>query len=78
MLRDLGFVADDLRVVISWDRKMRAYHAVVAVNMDGRALLMETDDTIRRPREHREYRFVFAINEIGMWDHAAAAGMVLR
>jgi predicted transglutaminase-like cysteine proteinase len=69
MLRDLGFAAAALRIVIAWDYTMNENHAVVAVQLGDRALLLETDNTIRYPREHGDYRFLYAINEDHVWDH---------
>ena len=69
MLRELGYKADDMRVVVSYDRSVREHHAVLAVRQpDGASWLLEIDDTIRKSRQ-REYRFVYAINEHGIWDH---------
>lgn len=75
MLRHMGMSADEIRIVVSWDRRVREHHAVVAVNIQGRAVIMETDNTIRRHgRDQREYRFMFSINETGIWDHTVADG----
>jgi predicted transglutaminase-like cysteine proteinase len=69
MLRELGFAAEDMRVLVTWDRRARAYHAVLAVNRDdGAAWLLDSDNTILR-RGHRQYRFIYAINENGIWLH---------
>ncbi len=69
MLRELGFAADDLRVVVTWERKLRGYHAVLAVrHADGMVWLLDSDNFIRR-NGHRGYRYVYAMNEKGIWDH---------
>jgi predicted transglutaminase-like cysteine proteinase len=69
LLRELGFQAEDMRIVVSFDRSVRAHHAVLAIRQsDGSSWLMETDNTIRRSRQ-RGYRFIYAINENGIWDH---------
>ena len=69
LLRELGVPAEDMRVVITWERDARDYHAVLAVRQDdGTALLLETDDTILRG-SHRRYRYIYAVNEEGIWDH---------
>lgn len=75
MLRELGFEAKDLRVVITWDREARAYHALLAVNTQPRAVLLEIDDTMRTGSGQNEYRFLYSINENSVWDHMAHAGM---
>lgn len=69
LLRELGFQAEDLRVVVSFDRSVREHHAVLAVRQtDGSSWLLELDNSIRKFRQ-REYRFIYAINEHGIWDH---------
>ncbi|MGI9261292.1 MAG: transglutaminase-like cysteine peptidase [Woeseiaceae bacterium] len=69
LLRELGFPATDMRVVISYDRSVRAHHAVLAVRRDdGSSWLLELDNTIRKKRQ-RGYRFIYAINESSIWDH---------
>lgn len=69
LLRELGFKAEDMRVVVSYDRSVRAHHAVLAIRRpDGSSWLLESDNTIRKSSQFG-YRFVFAINEHGIWDH---------
>ena len=69
LLRELGFAAADMRVVVSYDRSVQAHHAVLAIRRaDGSSWLLESDDTIRKSRQ-RGYRFIYAINENGIWDH---------
>jgi predicted transglutaminase-like cysteine proteinase len=70
LLRELGVPAEDLRVLVTWERKARDYHAVLAVRReDGSSWLLESDDTIVRGNQRR-YRFIYALNEKGIWDHA--------
>ncbi len=69
MLRELGIPADDMRILVTWEREARDYHAVLAVRRDdGSVRLLETDDTIVRGSPRR-YRFIYAINEQRIWDH---------
>ena len=69
LLREMGFPAEDMRVVVSYDRSVRAHHAVLAVRRrDGSSWLLELDNTIRKKR-HYGYRFIYALNEIAIWDH---------
>ena len=75
LLRELGFESDDLRVVVVWDRKARAYHALLAVNTEPRAVLLELDNSMRTGGAQRDYRFLYSINEIGVWDHMRHAGL---
>ncbi|MGI9205057.1 MAG: transglutaminase-like cysteine peptidase [Woeseiaceae bacterium] len=69
LLRELGFRAEDMRVVVSFDRSVRAHHAVLAIRQpDGSSWLLESDNKILKSRQWG-YRFVYAINENGIWDH---------
>jgi predicted transglutaminase-like cysteine proteinase len=68
-LRELGFPAEDLRVVITWDRTNRAYHALVAVQLDDEVHLLDVDNAILTGNGHRTYRYLFSLNELAVWDH---------
>ena len=69
MLREMGFEAQNLRVVIVYSRELRGYHAVVAVRLDDDEVwLLDSDNRIRKG-SHREYRYVYALNEDSVWDH---------
>lgn len=69
LLRELGYGAADMRIVVSYDRSVRAHHAVLAIRRDdGSSWLLESDNTIRKTRQ-RGYRFIYALNENGIWDH---------
>lgn len=69
LLREMGYPAEDMRVVVSYDRSVRAHHAILAIRRpDGSSWLLETDNTIRKSR-HFGYRFIYAINENSIWDH---------
>jgi predicted transglutaminase-like cysteine proteinase len=69
LLRELGFKPGDMRVVVSYDRSVREHHAVLAVRRpDGSSWLLESDNTIRKSVQFG-YRFIYAINEDGIWDH---------
>ena len=78
LLRRLGFSTEQLRIVVTWDRGERGYHAVLAVRLTedrasgeaARILLLESDNTIKRGGRHR-YRFIYSINEESIWDHEA-------
>ncbi len=73
LLRQVGIPAEQMRVVVAWDRPTRAYHALLAYDTDAGAWLIETDGSIRR-NAHGKYRFLYSINELGVWDHAPAEG----
>ena len=69
LLREMDFPAEDMRVVVSYDRSVREHHAVLAIRRpDGSSWLLETDNTIRKSVQFG-YRFIYAINENGIWDH---------
>jgi predicted transglutaminase-like cysteine proteinase len=68
LLRRLGFSIDDVRVAITWDRQVRDYHAVTLVHLDGRVYVLDVDGPPRLGQNN--YRFLFSINESGVWDHA--------
>ena len=68
LLRLFGFPADELRVVVIYDRGERVHHAIVAVsNVNGQAVLLDTDNQTYR-RRPRMYEFVYALNENHVWD----------
>ena len=76
LLREMGMSADRLRVVITFERRGRNHHALLAVRMpaegSGKAedvWLLESDNSIDRI-PHEGYRFVYALNEHHVWDHA--------
>jgi len=70
LLRELGYPAEDLRVLVTYEKLARDYHAVLAVRReDGSSWLLESDNTIVKGK-HRRYRFIYALNEEGIWDHA--------
>jgi predicted transglutaminase-like cysteine proteinase len=68
-LRELGFPAEDLRVVIARDPANSAYHAVVAVNLDDEVHLLDVDNSVLTGLGHRRYRFLVSLNELAVWDH---------
>ncbi len=76
LLREAGIPAAQLRVVVARDRPHHAYHAVLAYDAGDVSWLVETDGTISRSN-HGQYRFLYAMNEEGVWDHAPAEGAPL-
>ncbi len=70
LLRELGFAAEDMRVLVTYEKSARDYHAVLAVRRDNdSSWLLESDNTIVKGNQRR-YRFIYALNEEGIWDHA--------
>ena len=69
-LRDLGFSADELRVVAVKDLNLRVGHAILAVFLDGDTLLL--DNQIRvvvSARKVRHYKPIYSLNENAWWRH---------
>ncbi len=69
LLRALDVPAYDLRIVVAWDRQARGYHALLAYRAEKGAWLLDTDGSIKRGMQHRIFRYVFSLNEVGIWDH---------
>ena len=68
-LREFGFDAEDMRVVVGRESQRATHHAMLAVRFDDNVLLLDNDNTIRRNGNQDINRFVYAINEQGIWDH---------
>jgi len=77
LLRALGVAADDLRIVIAWDRQERAHHAVLAARLDQRVYLLDVD-RMRTASAGNAYQYLFSINEHAVWDHRADTGAMPR
>ena len=70
ILKTLGFPAEDLRILVVFDRRLREYHALVAVRHDEFGVrLLDLDNSIYR-RKPAGLRYVYAINEHSIWDHS--------
>jgi predicted transglutaminase-like cysteine proteinase len=74
LLRALDVPADDLRIVVAWDRQARGYHALLAYRAEKGAWLLDTDGSIKRGMQQRIFRYVFSLNEVGIWDHDIKIG----
>jgi predicted transglutaminase-like cysteine proteinase len=70
VLRALGVPIDDMRIVIVNDRARRATHAVLAVYVDGRPLILDNlrNDVVAADLIG-DYEPVYSINEQGWWLH---------
>lgn len=69
-LRELGFSADQLRIVVLKDSNLDIMHAVLAVQDGGRNLIL--DNQIAQVVEDSSiyhYQPVFSINETSWWRH---------
>ena len=63
-LRRLGYPAERLRVVVLRDQRRRQSHAVLAVDHDGKTLVLDNlDSEIRDWKDKRHYQAVYAVGE---------------
>lgn len=69
VLREFGVEAEDMRIVIGKEPQRATHHAMLAVNFDDDVWLLENDNTIYRNGDQDINRFVYAVNEKGIWDH---------
>lgn len=69
ILREFGFGAENMRIVIGREPQRASHHAMLAVRFDERVVLLENDNTMRRNGNQEIDTFVYAINENGIWDH---------
>ena len=69
VLREFGVEAEDMRIVIGRESQRATHHAMLAIRFDGGVWLLENDNTIHRNGFQDINRFVYAINEQGIWDH---------
>lgn len=78
LLRLFGIPANELRVVVIYDRAEREHHAIVGVaNFDGAIVLLDSDNQMYR-RRPRLYQFVYALNEDHVWDFGAESTRLKR
>ena len=69
VLREFGVDAEDMRIVIGKEPQRATHHAMLAIRFDEGVWLLENDNTIHRNGYQDISRFVYAINEQGIWDH---------
>ena len=70
LLKLMGYDTHDLRIVVVYERKLREYHALIAVRTDeDQVALLDLDNKIYSKRP-LHYRFVYSINEHSIWDHS--------
>lgn len=68
LLRALGFDDNALRVLVVRDVARQVDHAVLVVNLDGTAWLLDSvDDRVVPLASATQYRAYYAINETGWW-----------
>jgi len=69
-LRRLGWAAEDLRVLVGWDRDERDWHAMLAVRVDGKVHVLDSILGMRPVDAFVRTRLIYSISELGIWDHA--------
>ena len=71
MLRELGFPAHEMRIVVTREYRVRGNHAVLAIDRGEEGVwLLDSDNGIKKNR-HRGFRYIYAMNEQHVWDHRA-------
>jgi predicted transglutaminase-like cysteine proteinase len=69
-LKMLGWTDAELRVVVLQDTNLNVAHAVLAVYVEGRAMILDNQTRQVLPSEAiRHYRPYYSINESGWWLH---------
>ena len=72
-LRQMGFSADQLRLVVVKDVERDLAHAVLAAYVDGEVYILDNVNGDVRPQaEVTEYAPYYSVNELARWAHAAA------
>lgn len=68
VLRAMGFADRDLRILVVRDIVRRVDHAVLAVDLDGTAWLLDSvSDRVVPLANAKQYRAYYAIDETGWW-----------
>lgn len=68
ILRALGFADDELRILVVRDVVRQVDHAVLVVNLDDTAWMLDSlDDTVAPLASATQYRPYYAINETAWW-----------
>lgn len=71
-LRSLGIAEERLRIAIVYDRIRDVPHAVLIVDMDRRAMILDSQvPDIRDSGTVNRYRLYYSINRLGWWHPAA-------
>lgn len=72
VLREFGVPAEDMRVVVGKEYRRSDHHAMLAVNTGDEVWLLDSDNRIYKNGRQDMKRFVYAINEDGIWDHESS------
>ncbi len=74
-LRQLGFDADSLRIVIAVDERRRVLHAVLVVHVQGETFLLDSlQPDVGTPEDATQYTPLMSLNEHGRWYFFEARG----
>jgi len=69
-LRALGFTNKEMRIVVLQDMNLRVGHAILVVNLNGQALVLDNQvRSVVRAETIRHYRPIYSINEHNWWLH---------
>lgn len=68
-LRELGFPAESMRIVIVLDTLLNEGHAVLAVKTGGTIYILDNQSRIVLPQERiHNYEAQYSVNELGRWN----------
>lgn len=68
-LRELGFPADSMRIVIVMDTVLNEGHAVLAVKTGGKTYILDNQSRVVLPQERiHNYEPHYSVNELGRWN----------
>lgn len=69
-LRAIGFTNKEMRIVILQDLNLQVGHAILVVNLNGQALVLDNQvRSVVRAEAIRHYRPIYSINEHNWWLH---------
>ena len=78
-LRAIGWDPKKLRIVVVQDMNLKVPHAILAVYIDGKTLLLDNQISIVVDASKiRHYRPIFSLSETKWWRHAPNRGRKLR
>jgi len=78
LLREAGVPADQMRIVVLRATALDEDHAVLVVDVDGEALMLDDKRTGVVPASaETSYRPYYSINELGWWQHVAVETIAL-
>jgi predicted transglutaminase-like cysteine proteinase len=73
-LMRLGFSPDTLRIVVVNDTSLNAFHAVLAVRIEGKTWLLDNQTAEAEPFDQApQYTPIYSVNDQGWWMHSTPA-----